>query len=129
MSRAIGRMFSYSYATQGGAQGTIKLRQPYGPLPSGFIIQNAFIHVDTALGSAGAATAALTSGESANDIVSATVVAGAPWSSTGNKVTIPLQGTIATWITLTAAREPSLVIATADLNGGAFYLYIMGVES
>lgn len=122
-------MFSYDFATLGGGTGTIDLTAHDGPLPDDFIIQNAFIDVITPLTSGGAATGALTTGQGAGDLVAATAVAGAPWSSTGQKVTIPLLGTIGTWIKTTDERDPALVIATADLTAGAFNLLIEGYVS
>lgn len=121
--------FVYDFAVLGGAAGSISLTQISGGLPNNFIIQNAFLDIITPLGSAGAATGAVTTGQLANDLVSATVVAGAPFSTTGPKVTIPLIGTIGTWIKTTAARTPALVVASADLNAGKFNLFIEGVIS
>lgn len=122
-------MFTYDFATLGGAVGSITLTQHDGPLPDDFIIQNAFIDVITPLASGGAATGALTTGQSAGDLVAATVVAGAPWSTTGQKITIPLLGTIATWIKTTDERDPTLVIATAALTAGAFNVFLEGYVS
>ncbi len=121
--------FTYSFAVNGGAQGTILLTQVDGPIPDDFVIQNAWIDVLTILGSAGAAEAALTSGQGAGDLVAATVIAGAPWSTTGAKVTIPLIGTINTWVRTTAVRSPAIVVTVADLNAGRFHLFVEGYVS
>lgn len=121
--------FTYDFAVNGGAQGSINLTQINGPLPSNFVIQNALVDVITALGSGGAATAALTTGQSAGDLQTATVAAGAPWSSAGMKATTILLGTIATQIKTTAQRTPALVVAIADLNAGKLNLFIEGFLS
>lgn len=127
----VARVFQYDFSVDGGTIGTIVLRDidNLGVLPNHFIIQNAELDVITLLGSAGAATGAVTSGQLANDIVSATIVAGAPFSTTGSKATIPLVGTIGTRIKLTADRSPALVVAVANLNAGKFNLFIEGLQS
>jgi hypothetical protein len=63
-----------------------------------------------------AATAAITV-EAANDMISATVVSGAPYSTAGQKSLIPV-GSGATSVLLTAARSPSIVIATGTITAG-----------
>lgn len=121
--------FVYNFATLGGAQGTIPLTALTTAIPNNFVIQNAFLDVITPLGSGGAATAAVTTGQSAGDLVAATVVIGAPFSVTGPKVMIPLFGTIATWIKTTSTRTPAIVIALADLNAGKFNVFVEGYVS
>ena len=113
----------YSFAVDGGAQGTIVLRSKNGPLPIGSYVVGGIIDVATALDSGGSATAALQV-NAANDLVSAAAFGGAPWSTTGNKSVIPVS-TGATSIELTAARQPALVIATADLTAGVFKLVLL----
>jgi len=78
--------------------------------------------VTTLLTSGGAATAGLQV-ESAGDLVAATVVSGAPWSTTGRKSIIPVM-TGATAIKLTAARDISLVIGAFALTAGVFGVYL-----
>jgi hypothetical protein len=119
--------YTYDFAVLGGAISTITL--PGSALPNNFIIQNAFIDILTILASGGAATAALSTGQGAGDLVAATAFSGAPWSTTGPKVTIPLLGTIATWIKLTALRQPTITIAAATLTGGKFNLFFEGYIS
>ena len=113
----------YSFAVDGGAQGTIVLRSKNGPLPIGSYVVGGIIDVATALDSGGSATAALQV-NAANDLVSAAAFGGAPWSTTGNKSVIPVS-TGATSIELTAARQPALAIATADLTAGVFKLVLL----
>lgn len=116
--------FTYDFAVLGGAQGTIALTQHDGPLPTGFIATASQIRVVTPLGSAGAALAALTTGQAANDLVVAAVIAGVPWSAAGVKLTLNVPSAIG--ILQTAARSPALVITAADLNAGKFELWIEG---
>jgi hypothetical protein len=61
--------------------------------------------------------------EGANDIVSATIVSGAPFSTTGQKDIIP-DATGSTAIQLTASRSPALVIGTGTVTAGAFTLVL-----
>jgi hypothetical protein len=113
---------SYAFATDGGAQGTITLRSNDGPIPVGSFILTGILEVTTALDSGGSATAALTV-EGANDTVTATAFGSSPWSTTGRKSVIPV-ATGATSLKTTAARNPAVVIATADLTDGVFNLIL-----
>lgn len=113
---------SYSFAVDGGAQGTKVLRSNDGPIPVGSYILTGILEVSTALDSGGSATAAVTV-EGANDLVTATAFGSSPWSTTGRKSVIPV-ATGATSLKTTASRNPSLVIATADLTGGVFNLIL-----
>lgn len=121
--------FVYSFAINGGAQGTIALTQTNGPLPTNFVLMNSFVDVITPLGSAGLSLAALTTGQSANDLVVATAFSGAPFSTGGPKVTLPLIGTVATWIKMTGNRNPAIVVSVADLNAGKLNLFCEGCLS
>jgi len=71
----------YDFATDGGAVGDITLRG--NSIPSGAIIVDALLHVDTALAGATATCAIKT--EAAADINAADAISGAPWSTTGAK--------------------------------------------
>lgn len=106
----------YDFAVDGGAIGTIALRSDDGPIPNGSYIESGVLDVLTLFTTGTAATAALTV-ESANDIVSATVVSGAPYSTTGLKSIVPA-GTGATAIKTSASRSPSIVIATGTVTAG-----------
>jgi len=121
--------FVYSFADLGGATGSIPLTQINGPLPANFLIQNSFIEVISGLTGGAGATGALTTGQSAGDLVVATLIAGAPFSTTGVKVTIPLLGTIATWVKTSAQRSPALVVAVNAVTAGKLNLWIEGVMS
>lgn len=117
----------YSFAVDGGAQGTIALMG--GTLiPSGAIIVGGFVEVTTALTSGGAATIACQV-NAANDIL--TAVAVASWT-TGRKNILPAMTTGAltasTSVKTTAARDISIVIAAADLTAGAFKVVLFYVD-
>src|SRR4051812_8674157 len=86
----------YDFAIDTGAIGTYVLRSEDGPIPSGSYIMQAVLEIVTLFTTSAGATAALTV-EAANDIVSATIVSGAPYSTTGLKSTIPV-GTGATMV-------------------------------
>lgn len=109
----------YDFATDGGAVGDITLRGD--TIPSGAIIVDALIHVDTALTSGGAATVAVKV-ESAADINAADAIGAAPWSTAGAKrgdftaTTAPVK--------TTAARSIAATVATAALTAGKFSVLV-----
>jgi hypothetical protein len=113
----------YEFAIDGGAVGDITLRGD--SLPSGAIVLDAFLHVDTALTSGGAATVAVKV-ESAADINAADAISGAPWSTTGAKRT-DFTATTAP-IKTTAARSIVATVATAALTAGKFSVVVEYVE-
>lgn len=121
--------FIYDFSVLGGATGSIPLTQTDGPLPASFVVQNVFIDVLSGLTGGVGATGAITTGQAAGDLVIATIVAGAPFSTTGLKVTVSLLGTIATWVKTTAERSPALVIAVNAVTAGKFNLMVEGVIS
>lgn len=114
----------YDFAVQGGAVGTIALLGALA-IPAKSMIMGGFVRVTTLLTSGGAGTAAIQV-ESAGDMVAAAAVSGAPWSTTGTKAIIPVY-TAATMVLTTAARDISLVIATAALTAGVFDVYLVYV--
>jgi hypothetical protein len=87
-----------------------------GAIPNGSIITGGEVDVLTAFTTGTAATMAI-SIEGANDLISATVVSGAPYSTTGQKSIIPV-GTGATMIKTTAARSIVATIATGTVTAG-----------
>lgn len=113
----------YNFATDGGAVGDITLRGD--AIPSGAIITDVLIHVDTALTSGGAATVALKA-ESAADLNAADVISGAPWSTTGAKRG-DLTATTAP-VKTTAARSIVATVGTAALTAGKFSVYVSYLE-
>lgn len=118
--RAVGL---YSFATDGGAVGDITLRGD--TIPSGAIITDVLINVDTALTSGGAATVALKA-EGAADLNAADAISGAPWSTTGAKHG-DLTATSAP-VKTTAARAIVATVAVAALTAGKFSVYVDYIE-
>lgn len=112
--------FSYDFDIQGGAQGDITLAGE--PLPKNAIVWDGVVDVITALVGSGASAAVSTS-QSANDLITSAAISGAPWSTTGSKALVPV-GDAAHSIKMTADRAPKLVIASADLTAGKFNLFI-----
>lgn len=113
----------YDFAVDGGAVGDITLRGD--TIPSGAIIVDALLHVDTALTSGGAATVAIKT-EGAADINNADAISGAPWSTTGAKrgdftaTTAPIK--------TTAVRNIVATVGTAALTAGKFTAIVWYVE-
>jgi hypothetical protein len=110
----------YSFAVDGGAVSTITLRSQDGPIPNGSQVTSGVLDVTTLFTTSAGATGAIQV-NAANDVVSATIVSGAPYSTTGNKTVIPV-ATGATAIKTTAARNPAFVIGTGAVTAGAFKL-------
>lgn len=113
--------FVYDFAAQGGAVGNIVMQGE--ALPDDAVIWDGFVDVITVPTSGGGATIALTTGQTANDLITAAAIAGAPWSTAGLKAIVPV-GTQATAIRTTAARAPTLVVGTAALTAGRIILFI-----
>lgn len=109
----------YDFAVDGGAIGTIPLRASpgsQGPIPNGAIILGGLMEVDTLFTTGSAAQMAITV-EGAGDIIAATVVSGAPYSTTGRKSITPAF-TGATSVKTTADRAPSAVISVGTVTAG-----------
>lgn len=113
----------YDFAVDGGAGGTITLRSKSGPLPNGSVVTGGYLDVTALLTTGTAATGALSTGESAGDLQTATIVSGAPFSTTGRKDITP-DATGSTAIKLTAAHSPTFAIATGTVTAGAFRLVL-----
>lgn len=107
----------YDFAVDGGAVSTIVLRGD-NSVPAGSVIMGGYIEVDTAVTSGGAATLGVNS-EAAGDILAATVVSGAPWSTTGRKSVIPAFTGVTT-VKTTVGRSVAVTVATAALTAGKF---------
>lgn len=118
----------YSFAVDGGAVSTIALTGSTF-IPAGSIIVGGFIEVTTTLTSGGAATIAVQV-ESAGDICAATAVAS--WT-TGVKNVLPARTsgslTASTAVKTTAARDISIVIASAALTAGVFKVVLEYVNA
>ena len=116
---------TYDFAVKGGAQGTISLGVT---IPQYAIVCGGFVQVNTLLTAGGGGTGALQA-LAANDLITATVVAGAPWSSIGLKAITPKANTPeSTGIYMSAAGAISFVIATADVTAGKFTVFVYYVQ-
>ncbi len=113
----------YDFAVEGGAVGDITLRGD--AIPSGAIIVDSLIHVDTVLTSGGSATVAIKT-EGAADVNAADAISGAPWSTTGAKRG-DLTATTAP-VKTTAARSIVATVGTAALTAGVFRIVVWYVE-
>ncbi len=116
--------FQYDYTVHGGAVSAINISGD--PLPDGAIIYGGVLDVISALTGAGA-TVAL-SMNSANDIISAAAISGAPWSTTGIKAIVPV-ATAATSKKLTAERYMVATITGAVLTAGKFNVAVFYFRS
>jgi hypothetical protein len=112
----------YAFGTDGGGTGTYTLRSNDGPIPSGAYVTGGVLDITTQFTTSASGQGAIAV-EGANDLVSATIVSGAPYSSTGQKDIVP-DATGSTAIQTTAARNPAFTIATGALTAGAFTLVL-----
>lgn len=107
----------YDFTVDGGGVGAIPMRAGTatlgGALPSGAVVVNGYIEVDTPPTSGGAATAGLGL-ETGTDLQAGVVVSGAPWSTTGRKV-LAFSGA-----KTTTTRTPVVTVAVAALTAGKF---------
>jgi hypothetical protein len=111
----------YDFAVDGGAISAITLRASADDsignyIPAGSVITGGYLEVDTLFTTGSAATMAI-SVEGANDIQTATVVSGAPYSTTGRKSITPAF-TGATTLKTTVARSIVATIATGTVTAG-----------
>lgn len=114
----------YDFAVDGGGTAAITLRGDR--VPSGAIIVDALLNVETAL-SGGTATDTIQLGsEAANDIQAAAARNGAPWSTTGAK-RLSLTATAAP-VKTTAQRALTLTVNTSAVTAGKFTLIVWYVE-
>jgi hypothetical protein len=111
---------SYDFAVDGGAVGTITLRGQ--GVPAGATVLGGYIEVFTPLTSGGAATAAAQV-EGAGDLLAASVITGAPWSTAGRKSLAPAFGSAL--VRATTARAVQLVVAVAALTAGKFDVMLL----
>lgn len=109
----------YDFAIDGGAIGVITLRGD--TLPSGAVITDALLHIDTILASGGAATASIGS-EAANDINAVANFNAAPFSTTGAKR--PTFTATTAPVKTTADRAITMTVAAAVLTGGRFRVVV-----
>ncbi len=119
--------YNYDFGRDGGASGTITLTPSSGSngnsLPTNFIVTRAILEIITPLDSAAhLAHVAMTTGESAGDLVAVALVSSPPWSTTGLK-------SLSVLIKTTGPDAPAIVITTEDLTAGKFTLHIDGYQS
>lgn len=114
----------YDFAVDGGAVSSINLRGD--KIPSGAIIVDALINVDTAL-TGGTATDTLSLGsEAAADLQAAAARNAAPWSTAGAK-RVTLTATSAP-VKTTAERSVAFAINGTALTAGKFRALVTYVE-
>lgn len=117
---------TYDFAIQGGAIGTVNLRDPdnaLATLPDKAIITQVFIDEVTNVTSGGSATIAL-GANTTTDLLGATAIA----SFTGVIAGVPT-GTAATMVKLTAARTLTATIGTAAITAGKLNVFVQYVVS
>jgi hypothetical protein len=113
----------WDFSVQGGAVGDIDLLDVFGKkalLPSGALIRDIAVHVETLVTSGGAATLALKS-EGAADLLGATAVAS--FAANANLDGVPV-GTAATVVRLTAERTLKLTVAVTALTAGKVHAFV-----
>lgn len=113
----------YSFAVDGGGTGTITLRSESGPIPTGAVVVAGYLDVTTAFTTAASGTGAI-SVNSAGDMVAATIVSGAPYSTTGLKDIVPT-AIGSTSVKTTASRAPTFAIAVGAITAGVFKLVLL----
>lgn len=111
--------FQYDFALLGGSQGDIALIGT--PLPKNAVIMEGVVDVITPI--TGGATVAVTTSQSANDLISAAADTGEPWVAAGIKALVPV-GAAGNAIKMTADRAPKIVVTVADITAGKFNLFI-----
>lgn len=99
-------------------------------LPNKAIVVGGFVQVVTVLDSADHSGSVAISIQSANDLITASAISGAPYSTTGAKAIVPKSNTPeSTGIILTAARTVTATVTTTALTVGklvVFLHYVVG---
>lgn len=129
------RVARFTFDTAGldsaGVSNTTVAAHPTGvTLPIHAIVVGGFVDVNTAFTSQNTNNATIAiKVESANDIISAAAVSGAPYSTIGRKAIVPKANTPeSTSVKATAAREITCTVATSILTAGKLTGYIYYVE-
>ena len=112
--------WTYSFAVNGGAQGTIAMTGD--TLPVNAVVVGGILDVTTPV--TGGTTIAIQL-QAANDIISAAADSGAPWSTTGVKAIVPVWTAATTKKVASSAKTPSLVVTVANITAGVFNLHLM----
>lgn len=113
----------YSFAADGGAVGNINLGTS---VPSGALVLSAYMEVTAAVTGAGASVALQI--ESAGDVQAAAAISGAPWSTTGLKLS-SARTRAAVPLKTTADRDIVAVVSAAVITAGAFRVYVEYIEA
>ena len=108
----------YSFAVDAGAQGTITLRSNDGSIPAGSIVFGGYLEITTSCLSA-TGTMALQV-EAAEDILATSLQA----ALVAGRYDVKPDCTGTATVKTTVARDPKLVIATADFTAGIFSLVL-----
>jgi len=126
----------WDFANQGGAVGTHNMVAEDGvtpcTVPGKAIIRNGFLDVTTSITGGGSATLAVSSGQTAADLLAATLVTSL---SSGRYATIPVFGTVSSYVKISTADsvvngvnlnpvQPYVTVGTANLTAGHFRLFI-----
>lgn len=110
--------FTYSFAVDGGAVGSITL----GTIPSGVIVLAGVVDVRTALTGSGTGALQL---EGANDLITAASFGGAPWSTTGRKAFGSNVNFGTSTVKTTASRALTFAIASDTCTAGIFDAFLL----
>lgn len=118
-------VFHYDFAVDGGAVSAITLRGD--AIPSGAIVTDSLLQVDTVVTSGGAATVSLGI-EGAADLKAAATLSTAPaLDATGAKRLTAMDADTAV-VTTTAARSVVATVGTAALTAGKFRVIVTYIE-
>jgi hypothetical protein len=94
-------------------------------IPSGAIVVGGYVQVNTVFHSAADTGTVAISVQSANDIITAAAVSGAPWSTAGLKAIVPKINTPeSTGIALTADRLITATVAVQALTAGKCTIFL-----
>ena len=99
-------------------------------IPINAVVVGGFLQVETAFDSADHTGSVAFSVQAANDLITASAINGAPFSTTGQKAIVPKANTPeSTGIALTAARALTATVTTTALTAGKatlFVYYVLG---
>jgi len=116
-------LYTYDFATDGGAVGNITLKGP--ALPANFVITNAVFYVGTAITSAGSAQISWGTSSSATTNLLGAAVLGTNGTAGGHQG-VPDAATVADWVKTTAESAPVMAITVAALTAGRATFVIEG---
>lgn len=117
--------YRYDQAVDGGAISTIKFRGQ-AAIPSGALVTDAVLVVDTIPAGTGASISVGT-GEGAADVQASAAITGAPWSTAGAKRGSALTAATAP-VRTTQDRTPTITVSGAALTAGKLRLVLTLLE-